>query len=81
MWGSARAAQPVAKLAAGAPEPSLDGADGPVELGRGLLVGLALEIAEDERQAVTVRQAVQLLVDDRAGDDLGKVVVWLRLGS
>ena len=59
------------KLAAGAPEPSFDSTNGPLKLCRGLLIGLALKIAENQRQAVAVWQAVQFLVEDRTGDDLG----------
>ena len=45
-------------------EPALDGADRPAQVSRGLLVGAALEVAEDDGRAITLGKPVDLLVQE-----------------
>ena len=60
-------AGPAATGAVAAPrQPALDRADRAAELRRGLLVRLALEVAEDHRGPVPRRQPLELVVDRRA---------------
>jgi hypothetical protein len=46
-------------------QPALDGADRPAEVARGLLAGQALKVAQDDGDAVLLRQLIHLLVKDR----------------
>ena len=43
-------------------QPALDRPDGPPEVARGLFVGAALQVAEDDRRAILAGEAAQLLV-------------------
>src|SRR3954469_23015196 len=52
--------QTFAKSLPGPGEPPLDRADWPAQLIRGFTVGLSLEIAEYQRQTITIRQSIQL---------------------
>src|SRR5258708_2798698 len=45
-------------------QPRTDGAPGTAELLRGLLVGVALQVAEHERRPILLRQASDLLIED-----------------
>ena len=60
--GDAAAEQAVAEASAAPRQPALDRADRPAQVPRGLLVGAALEVAEDDRRAVTFGEPVDLLV-------------------
>ena len=58
-----RALEPVAEPVAAPGEPPPDGPDGPTQSGGGLVVGAALEVAEDDRIAVSGRESLDLLVE------------------
>jgi hypothetical protein len=61
----AAASQPPAEPLPGSCQSDLDGADRHAELVGGLLVGLAFEVAQDDRRPVFLRQPIDLLVDLR----------------
>ena len=63
--GEAAAAEPVAEPFAAPRQPALDRPDRPAQMPRRLLVGAALEVAEDDRRAEPLRQPVDLLVEQR----------------
>ena len=58
--------EPVAEPFPRPAEPALDRADGPAQVPRRLLVGAALQVAEDDRDAEPLRQPVDLLVEQPA---------------
>ncbi len=55
-------AQPLAAFG----QPVIEGRRGAVQPARGVLVGQPFQVAEDDRQAMTVGQPVDLVVEDRA---------------
>ena len=60
--GDAAADQPIAEPCATARQPALDRPDRPAQMPRRLLVGAALEVAEDHRRPVPLGEPVDLLV-------------------
>ena len=61
----AAAREAVAEEVAGAAQAAGDAADRPAQRLRGLGVRLAFEVAEDDGEAIALRQAGEFLVDDR----------------
>ena len=64
--GHAAPDEPIAQPLSGLGQPMIEGRHGPVQSPGGLLVGQALQVAEDDRQAMGFGQPVDLLVQDRA---------------